>query len=45
MVKSKPKKKDTILDILNNPKFDRGDKLIEIDKTLVQGFRILKAIK
>ena len=36
--KSKPKQKDTILDILNNPKFDRGDKLTEIDKTLVQGF-------
>ena len=36
--KSKPKQKDTVLDLLNNPKFDRGDKLIEIDKTFVQGF-------
>ena len=28
-----PRKKDTVLDLLNNNKFDRGDKLEELDKT------------
>ena len=43
--KSKPKKKDTILELLNNAKFDRGDKLIELDKTLIQGFPSLEGDK
>ena len=43
--KSKPKVKDTILDVLNNKKFDRGDKLEEIDKTFIQGFPTIKGDK
>ena len=43
--KSKPKVKDTILDVLNNKKFDRGDKLEEIDKTFIQGFPSIKGDK
>jgi len=43
--RSKPKKKDTILDLLNNPKFDRGDKLDILDKTFIQGFPSIKGDK
>jgi len=43
--RSKPRVKDTILDILNNTKYDRGDKLEDIDKTLVQGFPPLEGDK
>ena len=43
--KNKPKKKDTILDLLNNKKFDRGDKLEVINKTFVQGFPPIKGDK
>ena len=43
--RSKPRVKDTILDILNNTKYDRGDKLEDIDKTLVQGFPSLEGDK
>lgn len=43
--RSKPRVKDTILDILNNAKYDRGDKLEDIDKTLVQGFPPLEGDK
>ena len=43
--RNKPKKKDTILDLLNNKKFDRGDKLDVINKTFVQGFPPIKGDK
>ena len=43
--RNKPKKKDTILDLLNNAKFDRGDKLDILDKTFVQGFPPIKGDK
>lgn len=43
--RNKPKKGDTILDLLNNKKFDRGDKLEIIDKTFIQGFPPIKGDK
>ena len=43
--RSKPKKKDTVLDLLNDRKFDRGDKLDILDKTFIQGFPPIKGDK
>ena len=43
--RSKPRVKDTILDILNNSKYDRGDKLIDINKSLTSCFPAIEGDK
>ena len=43
--RSKPRVKDTALDILNNSKYDRGDKLIDLNKSLTSCFPAIKGDK